>query len=30
VTTLNFIPHIVTPVVGALFMKWMFGPMGPR
>jgi multiple sugar transport system permease protein len=22
--TLNFIPHIVTPVVGALFMKWMF------
>lgn len=22
--TINFIPHIVTPVVGALFMKWMF------
>lgn len=23
-TTLSFIPHIVTPVVGALFLRWMF------
>lgn len=23
-TTLTFIPHIVTPVVGALFLRWMF------
>jgi multiple sugar transport system permease protein len=24
ITLLNFLPHVVTPVVGAIFLKWMF------